>query len=111
MRGLASYRVEFSLRYGDDEPDTPIKVSVTHQGQKLWPWQAYASYFLTGGFALYGACAENYVLGTVSGTIEGHPGHFDEVGSASDKATFDPESAAAAGVRHQRLTYTCVRRN
>ncbi|WMW80738.1 hypothetical protein RF679_00320 [Undibacterium cyanobacteriorum] len=109
--GIRYYRVDFFFRYGDGERDTPINVTVTHKGRKLRPWQAYASYYLTGGFALYGSCAESYVLGRVSGTVEGHPGHFDELGSAVDKAAYDPESAAAAGVHQQRLTYTCVRKN
>ena len=73
-------------------------------GRKLMPWQAYASYMLTGGYVLYGYCGDGFVVDKVFGTPEAHPGHFDD-GTAS----FDPESAAQSGKWNLHLGYTCIR--
>src|ERR1019366_2492556 len=47
---IRNYRVEMTL---DVSPgDHPILYKVTSNGKELKPWQAYASYWLTGGFVL-----------------------------------------------------------
>jgi hypothetical protein len=89
--------------------DHPIVFRVTSAGKELRPWQAYASYSLTGGFVLYGHCGDGFVVDRVFGTPEAHPGHFDDPQSAGDMAAFDPESASAAGKKDLQLGYTCVR--
>ena len=82
----------------DYEPgDHPILFSVSSSGKELRPWQAYADYILTGGFVLYGLCANNFVVDKVF-----------EPRTSSDMATFDPESAGAAGKKDLHLGYTCV---
>lgn len=106
-QAIGSYRVEMDVDY---EPgDHPIVFHVSSSGQKLQPWQAYASYTLTGGFVLYGHCGEGFVVDRVFGTPQAKPSHFDEPRDAGDMAAFDPESAAASGTKHLRLGYTCVR--
>jgi hypothetical protein len=104
--GIREYRVDMILNY--KRGDHPIIFRVTNAGKELRPWQAYASYFLTGGSVLYGNCGEGFVVDKVFGTPEANPGHFDQE-SPDDMATFDPESAAAAGKWHLQLSYTCVR--
>ena len=74
------------------------------------PWQAYASYMLTGGFVLYGYCGEGFVVDRVFGTPQATPQHFEEPRTPEDAAMFDPESAAASGKKDLHLGYTCVRR-
>jgi hypothetical protein len=64
---------------------------------------------LTGGFVLYGHCAEDFVLDKVFGTAQAKPSHFDEPRTPDDMAAFDPESAAASGKKNLHLGYTCVR--
>jgi hypothetical protein len=83
--------------------DHPITFRITSSGRDLNPWQAYASYLLTGGFVLYGHCGEGFVVDRVFGAPEAKPSHFD------DMAAFDPESAAASGKTDLYLSYTCVR--
>ncbi|HEX4602681.1 MAG TPA: hypothetical protein VH724_01700 [Candidatus Angelobacter sp.] len=93
----------------DYEPgDHPIVFHVSMSGKVLRPWQAYASYMLTGGFVLYGHCGEGFVVDKVFGTLEANPSHFEPRGSG-DMAAFLPENAAASGKKHLRLGYTCVR--
>ena len=75
----------------------------------MQPWQAYASYSLTGLSVLYGHCSEGFAVDKVFGTQEAKPTHFDSE-SPGDMAMFDPESAAAAGKTHLHLVYTCVRK-
>jgi len=107
-KAIRAYRVGMNLDY---EPgDHPIVFRVTGAGRELRPWQAYASYLLTGGFVLYGRCTEGFVVDQVFGTPEAHPGHFDDPRSSGDMATFDPESAAAAGKKRLRLGYACIRK-
>jgi hypothetical protein len=106
-KAIGSYRVEMDVDY---EPgDHPIVFHVSSSGKELRPWQAYASYMLTGGFVLYGLCGEGFVVDKVFGTPEVHPSHFTASGDSDDMASFDPESAAASGTKHLRLGYTCVR--
>ena len=106
-KSVREYRVDMHIDY---EPgDHPIIFRVTSAGKELRPWQAYASYWLTGLFVLYGHCAEGFVIDKVFGTPQAKPSHFHEARTSGDMATFDPESAAASGKRHLRLGYTCVR--
>ena len=104
---IREYRVDMYIKYAPG--DHPIKFQITSSGKELHPWQAYASYLLTGGFVLYGHCGEGFVVDKVFGTPEAKPSHFDEPRTKDDMATFDPESAAASGRRDLHLSYTCVR--
>lgn len=104
---VRAYRVDMHVDYGPG--DHPIIFHVSDSGKELRPWQAYASYELTGGFVLYGNCGKGFVVDKVSGTPEAHPSHFTEALDPSDKAAFDPEGASAAGKKDLRLSYTCVR--
>lgn len=107
-RAVREYRVEMLVDY---EPgDHPIVFRVTRAGKELQPWQAYASYTLTGGFVLYGHCGKGFVVDKVFGTPEAKPAHLDEPRDPGDMAMFDPESAAAAGKKKMRLQYTCIRK-
>ena len=89
--------------------DHPIVFQVSSAGRMLRPWQAYASYLLTGGFVLYGRCGEGFVIDKVFGTRQANPGHFDDPRTPSDMAEFDPESAAQSGKADLHLGYTCIR--
>jgi len=102
-----AYTVGMHVIYGPG--DHPVIFHVRSAGKALRPWQAYASYMLTGGFVLYGHCGNGFVVDKVFGTPAAHPGHFDDPGTSSDMASFDPESAAEAGKSDLRLGYTCVR--
>jgi hypothetical protein len=106
-KAIVSYRVEMDVDY--DPGDHPIVFHVSSAGKELQPWQAYASYMLTGGFVLYGFCGEGFVVDRVFGTPQANPSHLTESRDSSDMAMFDPESAAASGTKHLRLGYTCVR--
>ncbi len=107
-RTIRAYRVEMHIDYAAG--DHPVLFSVSSAGRELQPWQAYADYFLTGGFVLYGSCAKGFVVDQVFGTPQANPSHFDDPGTPSDAAMFDPESAAAAGKKDLHLGYTCVRK-
>jgi len=89
--------------------DHPILFHVSSSGKDLQPWEAYASYSLTGSFVLYGECGEGFRVDKVYGTPQANPGHFTEKGEPDDMAAFDPENAAAAGKKKLRLGYTCMR--
>jgi hypothetical protein len=104
---VRAYTVDMHVGYRAG--DHPVEFHVRSAGKELSPWPAYASYFLTGGFVLYGHCADGFVIDRVYGTPAARPTHFDEVGAPDDMATFDPESAAVAGKTDLRLGYTCVR--
>jgi hypothetical protein len=106
-KSIRVYRVEMHLTYGSG--DNPIVFRVTSGDNELQPWQAYASYNLTGGFVLYGHCGKGFVVDKVFGTPQANPSHFEESRDPSDMASFDPESAAAAGIKDLLLGYTCVR--
>ena len=104
---VRGYRVDMDVDY---EPgDHPIIFHVSSAGKELQPWQSYASYILTGGFVLYGLCGDGFVVDRVFGTAQANPSHF-EPRTSGDMATFDPESAAAAGKKNLHLGYTCVRK-
>ena len=96
-----AYTVRMRVIYGHG--DHPIEFHVRSAGGELRPWQAYASYMLTGGFVLIGHCGDGFVVSNVFGTPEAHPGNFDGV------AAFDPESAAKSGKWNLHLGYTCIR--
>lgn len=106
-KAISAYRVEMEVDYGPG--DHPVVFHVSSSGKELRPWQAYASYTLTGGFALYGQCGKGFVVDKVFGTPQAKPSHFTERRDSGDMAAFDPEGAAASGQNHLRLGYTCVR--
>jgi hypothetical protein len=65
-KSIRSYRVEMAIDY--EQGDHPIFFRVTSGSKDLKPWQAYASYLLTGGFVLYGYCADGFVVNRAFGT-------------------------------------------
>jgi hypothetical protein len=71
------------------------------------PWQAYASYWLTSEFALYGRCGNGFVVDRVEGPPEVQPSHFDAPREPDDMATFLADNVAGKIVFDAR--YTCVR--
>jgi hypothetical protein len=85
----------------------PIVFTVSEAGHSLRPWQVYASYFLTGGFLLYGRCGEGFVVDKVFGAPQANPAHFDE--GPNDRAMFDLDRAAVSGKEDLHLGFTCVR--
>jgi hypothetical protein len=103
---IREYRVDMRVDY--KRSDRPIVFRVTSAGRELRPWQAYASYLLTGGGILYGHCGEGFSVDRVFGTPEARSRHFDDQGPV-DMAMFDPEDAAVEGKTDLRLGYTCVR--
>jgi hypothetical protein len=106
-KSIREYRVDMQVNY---EPgDHPITFRASSAGKELQPWQAYASYMLTGGFVLYGYCGEGFVVDKVFGTPQANPRHFTEPRSPDDSAAFDPENAAASGEKELHLGYTCLR--
>ena len=104
---VGSYRVDMHVLYRPG--DHPIAFEVQSAGRALHPWQAYASYQLTGGFVLYGLCGDGFVIDDVFGTPEANPGHFADPRTPDDRAAFDPESAAQSGKSDLHLGYTCIR--
>lgn len=106
-KSIRGYRVDMHVNYRPG--DHPIIFRASSAGRTLRPWQAYASYSLTGGFVLYGHCGEGFVVNKVFGTPEAKPSHFDEPRTSDDMAMFDPESAVAAAKKDLHLGYTCVR--
>jgi hypothetical protein len=106
-QSIQEYRVDMHIEYGRE--DLPLNFRVTSLGKQLRPWQAYASYHLTGSSVLYGSCGAGFVVDRVFGTPQANPAHFDEPRTRDDMAAFDPESAAASGKVVLDLSYTCVR--
>lgn len=106
-KSISQYQVDMKVDYHPG--DHPVVFRVSSGGKELQPWQAYASYSLTGGFVLYGYCGDGFFVDKVFGTPEAKPSNFDDPGSPDDFAAFDPESAAAAGKWDLQLGYTCVR--
>jgi hypothetical protein len=102
-KSIRAYSVDMYVNYRPG--DHPIIFRVSSKGRTLRPWQAYASYSFTGGFVLYGHCAEGFAVDTVYGTREAKPSHLD----GEPLAAFDPENAATAGKNDLHLGYTCVR--
>ncbi len=78
-------------------------MTVRSGNRLLNPWQAYASYFLTGGFVLYADCADEFDLAKFTGTPEMKPWRSD------NQVLMDPETAAQKHVTQLRLDYTCRR--
>jgi hypothetical protein len=101
---IREYRVEMHLNGSH-----PIHFRVSQAGKALRPWQAYASYLLTGGFLLYGLCADGFIVDKVFGTPEANPAHSEEARSPSDMAMFDLDRAAGLGRKGPDLGFTCVR--
>jgi hypothetical protein len=101
------YSVTMHLDYRTG--DHPVIFDVRSAGRRLRPWQAYASYWLTGGFILYGRCGHGFVVDKVFGPRAAHPSHFGDLRTPGDMAAFDPESAASRGQSDLRLGYTCIR--
>jgi hypothetical protein len=104
---VRSYTVEMHVNY--TRGDHPILFDVRSGKTRLSPWQAYASYDLTGGYVLYGHCGQGFVINRVFGTPAAHPNHFDDAKSPDDTAAYDPEAAAQAGVKNLNLGYSCIR--
>ncbi len=103
-RAIREYRVEMQVNSSN-----PIRFRVSEAGKALLPWQAYASSFLTGGFLLYGSCADGFVVDKVFGTPEAKPAHLEEARGPTDMAMFDLETAAELGKKNPNLGFTCVR--
>ena len=103
-RRINAYTVDLHTIYPG-----PVRFHVRAGGRTLRPPRAYASYFLTGGFVLYGHCGDGFVVDRVFGTPEAKPSHFDEPRTPDDMADFDPENAAQAGKHDLHLDYSCVR--
>ncbi len=101
---IREYRVDMHVNGGH-----PIHFRVSQAGKALRPWQSYASYLLTGGFLLYGLCAEGFVVDEVIGTPQADPAHFEDARDPTDMAMFDLESAARLGKKELDLGFTCVR--
>ena len=107
-KAIRAYRVEMHINAG--LRDLPIRVSVSSSGKELRPWQAYASYFLTGGWVLYGNCGKGFVVDRVYGSREVGPSHLDYPRTPGDMATFfPPEKPVVSGVKDLNLGYSCIR--
>jgi hypothetical protein len=104
---VKAYTVYMYVDYGSG--DRPIEFRVRSAGRALQPWQAYASYWMTGEFIVYGHCGAGFDIDKVFGTPAARPSHFDDPRTPADMAAFDPERAAAAGKWHLNLRYTCIR--
>lgn len=107
-KAVREYRVDMRLDYRPG--DHPLRFRVSSQGKDLAPWQAYASYMLTGGDVLYGYCGKGFEVDNVFGPPKAWPSHFMQRGDPFDAAAFDAETAAAAGKKYLELAYTCVRK-
>jgi hypothetical protein len=104
---IQQYRVDMHLDY---EPgDHPIAFRVTSADKELQPWQAYASYYLTGDVVLYGHCGTGFVTEKVFGAHRANPSHFNEPRDPLDMAIFYLEGASMSGIKNLHLGYTCVR--
>ena len=84
------------------QTDGPLEVAAVSGLRQLTPWQVYASYDLTGGFAYYAYCGKGFVAEHPHGTPEGKPWVFDGY------VAFDPESVPK-GVDPILLEYDCRR--
>jgi hypothetical protein len=105
---ISAYRVDMHINGG--LRDLPILVRTSSAGKELRPWQAYASYFLTGGWVLYGKCGEGFVVDRVYGDQQLGPTHFGAPRTPDDMATFSPPwKPVVSGVKDLRLGYTCLR--
>jgi len=104
---IQRYRVGMTIDY--EQADRPIFFRVTSGGKVLRPWQAYASYELTGGYVLYGHCAKSFAVDRVFGDSELTPQHFEERGDPDDAAMFNPDDRDGVAKKKLHLGYTCVR--
>jgi hypothetical protein len=102
-QGVRSYRVSMWFDYM--APQGPVHATVMSGQQRLGPWQAYASYWLTGGFVFYAHCADDFTMSRLSGTRAAKP----DATVMENWAELDPETAADKGVRRIRLSFTCRR--
>ena len=102
---IREYRVEMHLNGSN-----AIRFRVSRASKALLPWQAYTSYLLTGGFLLYGSCADGFIVDKVFGTPEAKPAHSEDERGPADQAIFDLETAAELGRKNPDLGFTCVRR-
>ena len=96
---IHSYRVAMRIDYLADH----IAINARRGDRVLTPWQAYASYQLTGDFSLYAYCADGFDVIHFTGTPEAKPWLIDNY------LAFDPESAAQKHVAHLSLDYICRR--
>jgi hypothetical protein len=78
-----------------------IRGKARSNGRVLTPWQAYVHSFLTGGFVLYGSCADGFELSHVSGTPAAHASQIDY------QAAMDGD--IEKGIRSAAMTFTCTR--
>jgi len=92
-----SMRIDYAARGGH------ISVEARSGRRGLKPWQAYASYWLTGGYAFYANCAKGFEVTKFTGTPEAKPWAID------NQIAMDPESAAEKHVTNIRLDYSCRR--
>jgi hypothetical protein len=106
-RHVRSYRVAMHVDYRPG--DHPVMFTVRGGRRALHPWQAYASYMLTGGFVLYGLCGEGFVVDQIYGPRAARPAHFTASRDSGDMAMFDPETAARSGKTDLHLGYSCIR--
>jgi hypothetical protein len=106
-KSIHRYRVEMTIDY--EQADRPIFFRVTTGRKELQPWQAYASYLLTGGYVLYGHCAKGFNVDRVFGDSEATPQHFVERGDPDDAAMFDPYDRDRVVKKKLQLGYTCMR--
>lgn len=100
-RSIRSYRVSMRFNYGLF--DDPVHAKVVSGTQVLSPWQAYAHYDLTGGFAFYGYCADGFTMSRMTGTPAAKPWMVDNY------LAMDPETAAEKHVHEIRVGFTCTR--
>lgn len=107
-KSIRNYRVEMTIDY--TQADHPIFFRVTSVGKELQPWQVYASYFLTGGYVLYGDCAKDFAVDRVFGDSEASPQHFVERGDPNDSAMFGPDDTDGVVNKKLHLGYTCMRK-
>ena len=98
---IRSYRVAMRINY--QARGGHIVVTAESGGKTLTPWQAYASYWLTGSFGFYAQCADGFDLASFSGTPETKPWLIE------NQIAMDPETAATKHVTQLRLDYTCRR--
>jgi hypothetical protein len=102
-----NYQVE--MRVNSSPGDHPVVFRVTSAGKELQPWQAWARYELTRGFALDGLCDGGFVVEQVFGTLQARPSHLIVPQDSQDLAVFDLRGAALSGKTDLQLGYTCVR--
>jgi hypothetical protein len=103
-RAIREYRVEMHVNGSN-----PVRFHVSEAGKALRPWQAYASYLLTGGYLLYGLCADGFMVDKVFGTPQANPAHYPGAQVPGDMAGFDLDGAARLGKRDLDVGFTCVR--